>query len=278
MNILNTYNEFDINNFDLSIDHYGSEKCDKGYSFGPAIRDNYVIHFILEGRGQFIINGQTVKLRAGDIFILPKDMTTFYQADSQIPWHYIWVGFSGSQAESILKKSSLWENFYAHSSFMSKILLQMKKIIQFSDQPLTDIGELSMIGELYKLLAALIEEFPKTNSEDNQLTKTYIKQAKKMIHSQYGSPLRVNDIAKKLNLSRSYLYKIFKDNTNISIKDYILHIKMDRSKTLLENPDLSITEISNSVGFTDPLAFSKTFKKFFGKTPSDFRRENNRLK
>ena len=59
MNILNIYNEFDINNFDLSVDHYGSEKCDRGYSFGPTIRDNYVIHFILEGKGKLYHKSNT---------------------------------------------------------------------------------------------------------------------------------------------------------------------------------------------------------------------------
>ena len=48
---------------------------------------------------------------------------------------------------------------------------------------------------------------------------------------------------------------------------------MKRSQYLLENPKLSIAEISNSVGFSDSLAFSKAFKNYFGKSPSKFRKE-----
>lgn len=206
MNILNIYNEFDINNFDLSVDHYGSEKCDRGYSFGPTIRDNYVIHFILEGKGKLTINQHTLDLAAGDIFLLPKDISTFYQADLQMPWSYIWIGFSGSKAENILKQSSLFKRFYCHSGRSSKLFSQMMTIIQFANTPLTSVNELLMVGELYKLLAALIEEFPLSHLEEsNSSTKAYVNQVKKIIHSQYGSSLRVNDIAKKLNLSRSYL-------------------------------------------------------------------------
>lgn len=274
MNILNIYNEFDINNFDLSVDHYGSEKCDRGYSFGPTIRDNYVIHFILEGKGKLTINQHTLDLAAGDIFLLPKDISTFYQADLQMPWSYIWIGFSGSKAENILKQSSLFKRFYCHSGRSSKLFSQMMTIIQFANTPLTSVNELLMVGELYKLLAALIEEFPLSHLEEsNSSTKAYVNQVKKIIHSQYGSSLRVNDIAKKLNLSRSYLYKIFRKSTNLSIKEYILQVRMKRSQYLLENPKLSIAEISNSVGISDSLAFSKAFKNYFGKSPSKFRKE-----
>lgn len=54
MNILNTYNEFNISNFDLNVDHYRGEICDGDYSFGPSIRNDYVLHFIVNGQGKFI--------------------------------------------------------------------------------------------------------------------------------------------------------------------------------------------------------------------------------
>lgn len=79
MNVLNTYNEFGTNNFDLNVDHYGAEICDKNYSFGPTVRDNYVLHFIVDGEGTFKIDGTTTELKTGDMFILPKGKVTFYQ-------------------------------------------------------------------------------------------------------------------------------------------------------------------------------------------------------
>lgn len=60
MNILNIYNELDSHNFDLNVDHYGAEQCDKGYSFGPTIRDNFVLHFITKGKGKILVDGKTI--------------------------------------------------------------------------------------------------------------------------------------------------------------------------------------------------------------------------
>ena len=174
MNVLNTYNEFGTNNFDLNVDHYGAEICDKNYSFGPTVRDNYVLHFIVDGEGTFKIDGTTTELKTGDMFILPKGKVTFYQADSKHPWTYLWVGFSGSKAESILNKTQLLEHYFCHSTLNSKILDQLVKLTQFRDQKLDDITELQLIAELYKLLAFLIEEFPsKAMSDSSILIQNY---------------------------------------------------------------------------------------------------------
>ncbi|WP_422804461.1 AraC family transcriptional regulator [Streptococcus sp. FT1-55] len=273
MNVLNTYNEFDTNNFDLNVDHYGAEICEGNYSFGPTLRDNFVLHFIVDGKGKFTIDGQTTELGVGDMFILPKGKVTFYQADSKHPWTYLWVGFSGSKAENILSKTQLLEQYFCHSTLKSKVLDQIVKLTQFRDQKLDDVTELQLIAELYKLLAYLIEESPsKAASDGSILIQNYIRQTKKIIHSQYGTSLKVGEIADKLNLNRSYLYKIFKEETGYAIKDYIVQVRMEKSADLLTNTTFHISEVANAVGFTDALAFSKAFKKYFNQSPSNYRK------
>ncbi|SDW98051.1 AraC family transcriptional regulator [Streptococcus equinus] len=273
MNILNTYNEFNTNNFDLNVDHYGAEICAKNYSFGPTVRDNYVLHFIVDGKGKFTIDGITTQLKTGDMFILPKGKVAFYQADGEHPWTYLWVGFSGSKAENILSKTQLLDHYFCHSTLESKVLDQIVKLTQFRDQKLDDVTELQLIAELYKLLAFLMEELPsKSMSDSNILIQNYIKQTKKIIHTQYSKTLKVSQIAKKLNLNRSYLYKIFKEETGYSIKDYLGQIRMEKSADLLINTTFHISEVANAVGFPDALAFSKAFKKHFGQSPSNYRK------
>lgn len=273
MNILNIYNEFDSHNFDLNVDHYGAEQCDSGYSFGPTIRDNYVLHFITNGKGKISINGETTELTAGDIFVLPKNQSIFYQADENTPWTYTWVGFSGSRAETILSQTRLLEKYFLHSHLESEILKKMIDINQTEVQSLPMITELILIGHLNQLLAALVQEFPNESlKESSTLAKNYVHHAIKLIHSQYNSPIKVNEIADHLALSRSYLYKIFKQETGYAIKDYILQIKMKRSCQLLEDPTRNITEIAYSVGYQDPLTFSSAFKNYFHMSPTDFRK------
>lgn len=273
MNVLNTYNEFDSNHIDLNIDHYGAEACDSGYSFGPSTRDNYVLHFIISGQGDLRVDGKSVSLGTGDLFLLPKNHVSFYQADRKEPWTYLWIGFSGSRADSLLQQTSLMTDYYAHSSLDSAILKQLLELFDSDDRSLTTINELRLLAQLYQLLASLLEEFPPINQDDGQQIENYNRQVLKIIHSQYDQPLKVSEIAKKLNLNRSYLYKIFKERTGYSIKEYLLKVRMEKGASLLKKTNLTITEIAHSVGFTDVLAFSKVFKKYFKKNPSCFRKE-----
>lgn len=274
MNVLNTYQEFDYNQFDLNVDHYGSENCASNYAFGPSVRDDYVLHFITDGCGTLTVRGETTSLKAGDLFLLPKQEVTFYQADANKPWSYIWVGFSGPKANNILNRTQLMEKCFVHSNLDSPILEQMLGLVGYTKNLTAISDELNLTGELYHLLALLIQEFPAETSESD-MVQHYVKRVLKIIHVHYGRQLKVCDIADQLNLNRSYLYKIFKEETGSSLKEYILHVKMDKSLELLANPQFNISEIARSVGFPDPLAFSKSFKKVFGTSPSRYRKELN---
>src|SRR5699024_9033051 len=89
-----TCNKCDNNKYNLNIDDDGFESCPPKYAFGRSVRNNFLLHYIIEGSGQFTIYNKVTSLGAGDIFILPKDAVTYYQADGDQPWSYIWVGFS----------------------------------------------------------------------------------------------------------------------------------------------------------------------------------------
>ena len=80
------FSEYQTGTIDLSLSFYGYEECTPNYSFGPAIRDTYVLHYITKGKGQFHYNGKIVDLKTGDFFLLKPDELTFYQANSQDPW------------------------------------------------------------------------------------------------------------------------------------------------------------------------------------------------
>lgn len=93
-----------------------------------------------------------------------------------------------------------------------------------------------------------------------------------MIDTRYlMTNLTIQDIANKLSINRSYLTTIFKEYQQQSPKEYLLYIRMHRAKQLLENTKESIKVIAFSVGFSDPLYFSKAFKKYWDCSPREMR-------
>jgi len=106
------FSEYQTGTIDLSLSFYGYEECTPNYSFGPAIRDTYVLHYITKGKGQFHYKGKIVDLKAGDFFLLKPDELTFYQADNQDPWAYYWLGITGGRAPDYFALSQISDQSY----------------------------------------------------------------------------------------------------------------------------------------------------------------------
>lgn len=270
--------EYEKNHFDINIDFSGREACAPNYSYGPSVRDNYVIHYILNGKGQLNIDDFSFSLSAGDIFILPKNLVTFYQADKEDPWDYIWVGLSGIRIENYLKRSSLLEDFTICETGDSQFVQSFIELSKLSN--LTDDKniELLMDSKVYEMLYHLIKEFPSRQLELPSQHQLYFNQAIKYIYNHSSQPITVKDIYQHMNLSRSYLHHIFTTMANMSPQEFLMNFRMKRAGDLLIKSPNTITTIAISVGYRDSLTFSKAFKKFYSVSPTIFREEKGNNK
>ena len=99
-----TFSVFPSENFvDLSMYQFGREQCDPAQSFGPAVRNHYLFHYVLSGTGRLMADdskGTTheYQIRSGQGFmIFPRQINT-YIADRNLPWEYVWIEFDGLRA------------------------------------------------------------------------------------------------------------------------------------------------------------------------------------
>ncbi len=77
----------------------GQSRCMPLHNYGPTVRPNYIIHYITEGKGCFCAEGNKYELEAGQGFLIVPGQQTFYQADKELPWTYLWVGFDGGNVD-----------------------------------------------------------------------------------------------------------------------------------------------------------------------------------
>ena len=142
---------------------------------------------------------------------------------------------------------------------------------------LTITNELKRSAALYKLFALLTESNTPQNSEQqyDYSSQSYLDHALQFIHFNFEKNIQIPDIANYVGITRSYLFQIFKQNLNTSPKDYLLHYRMEHAKYLLETTDEPIKGIASSVGYNDPLTFSKMFSNLVGISPSEYRKNRN---
>jgi AraC-like DNA-binding protein len=259
-------------NTDLNMYHCGMEDCSHGHFFGPAVRDHFLIHYIVKGKGSFQVGDIIYNLEAGQGFLICPNIVTYYQADSEDPWSYRWVGFQGLKAESYLKKAnlSLYNPIFKYNSDNSLInclddMVNANLLMKNSD--------IRLLSLLYNFIAILVENNPEDNYIRHNIDKreVYVQKAVEYIEKNYSRKISIQEISKSINLDRSYFGSIFKDYFNKSPQEFLIHFRFNKACDLMKNKSLSIADISRSVGYDDPLLFSKLFKKFKGLSPNKYR-------
>ena len=240
-----------MNFSDLNPLLLGYEYCLPGKSFGPWRRSYTIIHYVVSGKGSLVKDGILYPVTAGQAFILRPGETSTYKADEKDPWVYHWVAFDGRLSEKFKELDHVF-------SLSSKITQEMLECDGM------DLLEYRITELLFKLYIELFGGKAKRHH--------YISRVEGHIKAAYMYPLRVEDIAKDLNLDRHYLARIFKEKTGKTISEYIISVRMDEAKNYLKQ-DFSVEETARLCGYEDVSNFSKLFKREVGISPAYWKKQ-----
>ncbi|WP_238649539.1 helix-turn-helix domain-containing protein [Paenibacillus piscarius] len=238
------------------------------HRWGPGVRDVYALHYIVSGRG-FLKTGHGVfPVEAGGSFMIFPQTEVYYYPDPQDPWAYCWIEFSGSEALRLLEMINLTpEQPVAALSAPQDLSPLFDRVKANELEPYA--RERAEAG-LHLLLSYYMEYYP---SGQAAAKKDYAGSAKAYIESNYWkSSLSVLDVVEYVKIERSYLFRLFKKATGLSISGYLTAFRVRRACELLAESRLSVKSLSYSVGYHDPLYFSKIFKKVTAYTPSQYRK------
>jgi AraC-like DNA-binding protein len=259
---------------ELHLTQFGIEECIPSHFFGPAIRSHFLLHYILDGEGIFEVDGNRYRLQKGQCFLIYPDVVTYYQADSMNPWSYCWFGFEGTIAELLLKQAGLTRECpILNYDEDDKIYTYLKLMAESKGNH--KAREIRLTGLLYLLLALLAEYGPVMPTEQKESrAEIYVDKVKELVETNFAQKMTIEDIARIVGLNRSYLCSLFNQQMNTSIQEYLIRMRIHKACEMMENVELSIGDISRSVGYNDPLLFSKMFKKIKGTSPKHYRSEN----
>lgn len=242
----------------LSPVRFGYDNCKKSHSYGPAMRTHWLIHFVVSGFGIFKIDGKEYHISPGEMFVIPPYVETYYKADAENPWSYIWVGFTVDNKPPVPLSDVIFCP-EAHSVFnaMKSCNMMTTGISEFMNARLWDLFYLLMT-----------KSAPQPN---------YVEKALDYIRSEYMNDITVDQIANFLNLSRVYFSTIFKEKMGVSPKQYLLNYRMSIAALMLTNTPTSVSVIANSVGYNDIFNFSKMFKRHYGVSPKNYTVQHKKM-
>ncbi|WP_379135664.1 AraC family transcriptional regulator [Paenibacillus sp. sgz500958] len=258
-------------NPDLHLHYWGHEQCHPGHTVGPGVRDHYKIHFIHGGTGWVSVGEHTYTLKAGQAFITYPHIVTSYAADTNHPWTYSWIAFTGEQVEYLLGRTSLSP---AHPVFAmdDQLMPELYERLTEAAETLESL-DLPLKALLYQFFSVLLQRVP-ASPDVLPLPKqksVYVEQCLDFLHSHYCENISVEMMSSTLKLDRKYLSSLFKRSIGLPPQQYLLNFRMAKASELLAETPCTIGEIAHSVGYQDALLFSRMFKRVKGCSPKEYR-------
>ena len=227
-------------------------------------RDVYILHYITAGKGKFM----NKNFIAGDAYIVTPNELETIEADAESPYESYWIMFKGTKAASVLKSCALprHNSVFEFNETMQCAML-LKQVLNVAPVNETEEAYL-MQGVLYNILALHMRYYPESTPPSFILSA----QIKNFIDCNYFSNIKFGELAQQLNYSRSHLYKVFKATYGVSPNEYLLNLRIEKSKELLSQ--FSVNETAYSTGFNNPLYFSRIFHKKTGLSPTEYKKKS----
>lgn len=221
---------------------------------------DYQLLYTLSGKGTVMINGKEFSVMAGSVFIFPPFTPHEYRGDGD-EWHTLWITYNGRGATEHFPFKSEIRRFEGFSSFYGRIIRQNnKKDWRFK----TSFVLYGLLLEL-SMSESLTRGDMAGDAED-------ISAAVQYISSHYHETVELSTLASLVGVSEGHFCRIFKKYTHMRPIEYITHLRIEMAKAyLVEDSNMSITEIALAVGYTSPSYFSKVFREKVGVSAEEYR-------
>lgn len=115
------------------------------------------------------------------------------------------------------------------------------------------------------------------NIEQEEIYIRLINKSEDFIEKNLSKNISLSDLSENANFSQYHFHRIFKKYSNETVNDFITRFKLERVAIFISvNKDISLTDVALDYGYSDYSYFSKSFKKYFGCSPSIYRKEQER--
>lgn len=244
-------------------------------TYRPRGRLDYQLLYIASGQGHFYFEDEKTDtiVTAGHIVLYrPKEVQKYVYYGTEQAEVY-WVHFTGNDVKNILRHYGIKDDMrviYCGTSLeYTRIFKQMIYELQQCESNYEEL--LTML--LREFFISLQRQLTKERKIKNEYLESEMELAKQYFIEHYPTEINIEDYASSRGMSISWFIRSFKEYTQITPMQYIMNLRVMNAQILLETTKYSVTEISNIVGYENPLYFSRIFHKRKGCSPSHYRKQ-----
>ena len=238
----------------------------------PKGRLDFQLIYVAAGKGHFHFNGKEHIITAGHMVVFRPKEPQKYEYYGTDQTEVYWVHFTGGNVKNILRSYGIKDDMRVIDcgsglDYQNHFRAMIQEI-QMQKEEYDEMAEL----HLRQILITLHRYITHSNKVDNSQIAEEIDKATQYFTEHYNEEICIDDYAKDHNMSTSWFIRNFKQYIGVTPMQYILSIRIYNAETLLHSSLYNVSEVSNIVGYENPLYFSRIFKKAKGLSPSEYRK------
>ena len=242
----------------------GISYCDGSYYQARKNSDVTVLEYVVKGEGTVKVNGISHSVKEGDVYLLPLYTNHIYFSSDSNPWIKYFINIRGNLPIKLIESYNLQNQYIFKNSNTKELFLQLYETAKEPmDETIRQEIFASIVLKIVMRLNACVKGYKSVDE---------ISMIKSIIDNSPGKIYTIAELSEIAHRSKDYIIKNFIESYGITPHKYIINKKIDTAKIFLADTDLSIFEISISLGYNNVEYFSTQFKKVCKMSPLEYRK------
>lgn len=239
----------------------GYEYNKAGYSHKRSGGNSYLLAYTKSGQAEMLYEGKKYS-------IMPESLVFIHLANPSLieaphsPWEIYFMHIYGSDIDDIYRTFVKAHGYYLANIDAEFFINCVQKV---HDCALNQMDLYDISGQLYLMLMRLLKL-----SEDRKITEL-VSRAVEYLNHHFMENISIEELAKELFVSKSFLIREFYKNTGSTPKQYLTNIRLQKARLLLVHTEMTVRNVAEESGFGTEKNIFYAFRKELGTTPTEFR-------
>ncbi|MET4638356.1 AraC family transcriptional regulator [Mycetocola sp. 2940] len=227
-----------------------------------------IVILCIAGSGVVTLDTAQHVLTPGACIVIPAGLPHQYVTSPENPWTIWWLHVRGTDVPDLTQLLTSEERPVLRLRSLDRVVSLFDELVSLLERRLSPAHLLAASGVAWHLLSRIVADsiLPAEGSP--------LERAMRYLEARIDGTIQVKELAALVGMSPSHLSALFREATGSGPNAFHTSLKMSRARGLLDTTTMPVTEIALAVGYTDPLYFSRHFRRIHGTSPTLYRAQH----